>query len=82
MRRVRYGMGMSLDGFVADAADGIEWMAMDPEYDQRRADPVGTALVFFAEFPRIYLLEKKIHCDIGQLYCTVVDRGDRGLPHL
>lgn len=33
MRRVRYGVGMSLDGFIADSADGTDWMVGDPGYD-------------------------------------------------
>ena len=35
MRRVRYGVGMSLDGFIADAHDGIGWMTGDPAYDSK-----------------------------------------------
>jgi dihydrofolate reductase len=35
MRRVRYGVGMSLDGFVADVDDGTEWMTGDPSYDSK-----------------------------------------------
>jgi dihydrofolate reductase len=33
MRRVRYGVGMSLDGFIADAEGGTEWLVADPTYD-------------------------------------------------
>ena len=33
MRRVRYGVGMSLDGFIADLKDGTAWMTGDPGYD-------------------------------------------------
>ena len=35
MRRVRYGVGMSLDGFIADHRDGTSWMTGDPAYDSR-----------------------------------------------
>jgi dihydrofolate reductase len=35
MRRVRYGVGMSLDGFVADVDDGMGWMTGDPGYDSK-----------------------------------------------
>lgn len=35
MRRVRYGVGMSLDGFIADPADRTEWMTGDPAYDSK-----------------------------------------------
>ena len=35
MRRVRYGVGMSLDGFIGDAADGTGWMVGDPAYDSK-----------------------------------------------
>jgi len=35
MRRVRYGVGMSLDGFIADVGDGIAWMIGDPGYDSK-----------------------------------------------
>jgi dihydrofolate reductase len=35
MRRVRYGVGMSLDGFIADARDGTGWMTGDPGYDSK-----------------------------------------------
>ena len=35
MRRVRYGVGMSLDGFVADVDDGTGWMTGDPGYDSK-----------------------------------------------
>ncbi len=33
MRRVRYGVGMSLDGFIADAGGGTSFLASDPTYD-------------------------------------------------
>jgi dihydrofolate reductase len=33
VRRVRYGVGMSLDGFIADSRDGTSWMIGDPSYD-------------------------------------------------
>jgi len=32
---VRYGVGMSLDGFIADRLDGISWMIGDPGYDSK-----------------------------------------------
>jgi dihydrofolate reductase len=35
MRRVRYGVGMSLDGFIADPDDGTTWMTGDPGYDPK-----------------------------------------------
>jgi len=35
VRRVRYGVGMSLDGFIADHLDGTSWMIGDPGYDSR-----------------------------------------------
>ena len=35
MRRVRYAVGMSLDGFIADLQDGVDWMTSDPAYDSR-----------------------------------------------
>lgn len=35
MRRVRYGVGMSLDGFIADRLDGTSWMVGDPGYDSK-----------------------------------------------
>jgi dihydrofolate reductase len=35
MRRVRYGVGMSLDGFIADLEDGTAWMTGDPGYDSK-----------------------------------------------
>lgn len=35
MRRVRYGVGMSLDGFIADVRDGTGWMIGDPGYDSK-----------------------------------------------
>ena len=35
MKRVRYGVGMSLDGFIADNLDGTSWMIGDPAYDSR-----------------------------------------------
>jgi dihydrofolate reductase len=34
-RRVRYAVGMSLDGFIADADDGIAWMTSDRAYDAK-----------------------------------------------
>ena len=34
-RRVRYGVGMSLDGFIADSHDGTSWMIGDPGYDAK-----------------------------------------------
>lgn len=33
MRRIRYGVGMSLDSFIANAAGGTDWMAQEPSYD-------------------------------------------------
>ena len=35
MRRVRYGVGMSLDGYIADAQGGTHWLVSDPTYDSR-----------------------------------------------
>ena len=35
MSRVRYGVGMSLDGFIADLDDGTNWMTGDPGYDSK-----------------------------------------------
>ena len=35
MRRVRYGVGMSLDGFIADSQDGTKWMTGDAGYDSK-----------------------------------------------
>lgn len=34
MRRVRYGVGMSLDAFIADPQDGTGYLVSDPDYDQ------------------------------------------------
>jgi len=46
MRRVRYGVGMSLDGFVADIDDGMAWMTGDPGYDSKPFfDSIDTVLV-------------------------------------
>ena len=33
MRRVRYNCAMSLDGFIADANDGFDWIVIDPDID-------------------------------------------------
>jgi dihydrofolate reductase len=33
MRRVRYGVGMSLDGFIADGEGGTSFLVSDPTYD-------------------------------------------------
>lgn len=33
MRRVRYGVGMSLDGFIADEDGGTGFLVSDPTYD-------------------------------------------------
>jgi dihydrofolate reductase len=35
MRRVRYGVGMSLDGFIADPHDETTWMTNDRGYDSK-----------------------------------------------
>ena len=35
MRRVRYGVGMNLDGFIADSLDGTSWMIGDQAYDSK-----------------------------------------------
>jgi len=35
MRRNRYGVGMSLDAFIADPEGGTGWLVMDAEYDQK-----------------------------------------------
>jgi dihydrofolate reductase len=32
-RRVRYGVGVSLDGYIARPDGGVDWMWMDPAYD-------------------------------------------------
>jgi dihydrofolate reductase len=46
MKRVRYGVGMSLDGFIADVDDATAWMTADPGYDSRPfLDSVDTVLV-------------------------------------
>lgn len=34
MRRVRYGVGMSLDAFIADPQGGTGYLVSDPDYDQ------------------------------------------------
>jgi dihydrofolate reductase len=34
-RRVRYAVGMSLDGFIADPEDGTSWMTNDRAYDAK-----------------------------------------------
>jgi dihydrofolate reductase len=33
VRRVRHGVGMSLDGFIADREGGTDWLIADPTYD-------------------------------------------------
>ena len=33
MRRVRYCVAMSLDGYIADPAGGFDWIVMDPDLD-------------------------------------------------
>lgn len=33
MRRVRYGVGMSLDGFIADPKGATNFLVSDPAYD-------------------------------------------------
>ena len=33
MRRVRYNCAMSLDGYIADANDGFDWIVVDPDID-------------------------------------------------
>jgi dihydrofolate reductase len=33
MRRVRYSVAMSLDGYIADAKGGYDWIIMDPDID-------------------------------------------------
>jgi len=35
VRRVRYGVGMSLDGFIADAHGATDWLVADPTLDPR-----------------------------------------------
>lgn len=46
MRPVRYGVGMSLDAFIADPEGGTGWMVMDKEYDQRAFfDSIDTVLM-------------------------------------
>src|SRR5262249_24384224 len=33
VRRVRYCVAMSLDGYIADRKEGADWIIMDPEID-------------------------------------------------
>jgi len=33
MRAIRYGVAMSLDGYIADANGGFDWIIADPEID-------------------------------------------------
>ncbi len=33
MRQVRYNVAASLDGFIADAKDGFDWIPPDPAVD-------------------------------------------------
>jgi dihydrofolate reductase len=33
MRQIRYGVAMSLDGYIADPNGGFDWIVMDPEID-------------------------------------------------
>ena len=35
MRRIRYGVGMSLDSYIADSDDETNWMIGDPGYDNK-----------------------------------------------
>jgi dihydrofolate reductase len=35
MRRVRYGVGMSLDAYIANSVDDMGWMIGDPGYDSK-----------------------------------------------
>ena len=35
MRRVRYGVGVSLDGYIAGPAGELDYLVSDPAYDQR-----------------------------------------------
>lgn len=33
MRKVRYQVAMSLDGFIADSQDGYSWIPEEPDFD-------------------------------------------------
>lgn len=33
MRKIRYGVAMSLDGYIADPNGGFDWIVMDPDID-------------------------------------------------
>src|SRR5688572_6906964 len=33
MRRIRYGVAMSLDGFIAGPKGEADWIVMDPDFD-------------------------------------------------
>jgi dihydrofolate reductase len=33
MRQIRYGVAMSLDGYIADPKGGFDWIVQDPEMD-------------------------------------------------
>ena len=33
MRQIRYGVAMSLDGYIADPHGGFDWIVMDPDID-------------------------------------------------
>ena len=46
MRRVRYQVACSLDGFIADQNDGYDWIVMDPDIDFK---------ALFAEFDTLLM---------------------------
>jgi riboflavin biosynthesis pyrimidine reductase len=64
VRRVRYGVGMSLDGFIADDRDGTSWMIGDPSFDSKP---------FFASIDTVLVgvAHTKSCCAMGLGVCSI-----------
>lgn len=58
MRKVRYQVAMSLDGFIADQQDGYGWIAPEPEFD---------FAAHFAQFDTLLMGRRTFEAVTGQL---------------
>jgi len=64
MRRVRYQVAMSLDGFIADPKDGYSWIPEEPEFDFEE---------LFSQFDTL-LVGRRTFALVGDLAAQIADK--------